>query len=385
MTGVPRNPGPPTVLWWSRSGRDYSRDRIVRRAFQYLGWQIEDFCPLFSQTAHWQARLQKVPTADLLWVPCFRQRDAAAAQKWASRHQIPVVLDPLISAWDKQVFERGKFPEHSAGARRLLNWESHLLRNSTAVVADTRGHAELFASVHRVQPNRLHVIPVSAEESLFHPTTFPKGGCRRRILFYGSYIGLQGPEHIVAAARQMPQCDWLMIGEGPLTPGCRRLASRCTHIRFRSNVPYTELKTAIADSHAVMGIFGTSHKAARVIPNKVYQAMACGRPVVTRSSDAYPTSLLDAAAEHTGINWAEAGSPESIVASVTRLLSHTDDKLADQGRAASHQYRQHFSEQAVRNSLQALLASVCPDRQVAEGEACLATTTAADAPRIEAA
>lgn len=363
MRAVAPNHGPPTVLWWSRSSRDYSRDRIVRRAFEHLGWQIEDFCPRFSQTAHWQARLQKVRPADLLWVPCFRQRDAAAAQKWALRHQIPVVLDPLISAWDKQVFERGKFSEQSSRARRLLRWESGLLRNSTAVVADTWGHAELFASAHRVERQRLHVIPVSAEESLFRPAPMPDTSSRRRILFYGSYIGLQGPEHMTAAATLLPQHDWLMIGEGPLTAKCRRLASRCTHIRFRNNVPYTELTAAIADSHVVMGIFGTSHKASRVIPNKVYQALACGRPVVTRASDAYPASVRNGTSEQTGISWAEAGSPESIAAAITQLLSNTDDQLAARGLAASRQYQAHFSEQAVRNSLQALIASVCPDRQ----------------------
>jgi len=362
MTAVASKPDAPTVLWWSRSGRDYSRDRIVRKAFSHLGWQIRDFCPRFSQTGHWEARLQKLPSADLLWVPCFRQRDAAAAQRWALRHQIPVVLDPLISAWDKQVFERGKFSEQSARARRLLRWESGLLRNSTAVVADTWGHAELFASAHQVEQQRLHVIPVSAEESLFRPAPMPESRRRRRILFYGSYIGLQGPEHITAAAKLLPQHDWLMIGEGPLTPECRRLASRCTHIRFRSNVPYTELTASIADSHVVMGIFGTSHKAARVIPNKVYQALACGRPVVTRTSDAYPSSVRNAPTEQTGISWAEAGSPQSIAAAVTQLLSSTDDQLAAQGLAASRQYQTHFSEQAVRNSLQALITSVCPDR-----------------------
>ena len=60
--------------------------------------------------------------------------------------------------------------------------------------------------------------------------------------------------------------------------------------------------------------------------------------------------------------WAEAGSPQSIAAAVTQLLSSTDDQLAAQGLAASRQYQTHFSEQAVRSSLQALITSVCPDR-----------------------
>lgn len=367
--GAFQTPDSPTVLWWSRSGRNYSRDRIIRRAFRHLGWHIHDFSPRFSQTGHWQARLQNLPAADMLWVPCFRQRDAAAAQKWSKCHGIPVVFDPLISAWDKQVFEREKFTEHSWRGRRLLRWESQLFQQSSAVVADTRGHAEFFESAHRVLPQKLHVIPVSAEESLFHPTSMPSGRSRRRILFYGSYIGLQGPQHIVSAAVGMPQYDWLMIGDGPLTSECRQIASRSTHIRFRGNVPYTELTTAIAQADVVMGIFGTSRKAGRVIPNKVYQAMACGRPVVTRASDAYPVSLTEATARKTGIAWAEAGSPESIRRAVTGLLTSSDEDIVSAGRAACRQYEQHFSERAVRNSLATLIASVCPQQSAASVKA----------------
>jgi glycosyltransferase involved in cell wall biosynthesis len=42
----------------------------------------------------------------------------------------------------------------------------------------------------------------------------------------------------------------------------------------------------IADADIVLGIFGISEKAARVVPNKVYQAMSVGRCVITRDSPA---------------------------------------------------------------------------------------------------
>ena len=137
-------PAEPVVLWWSRSGRDYSRDRIIRRAFRRLGWRVCDFRPQLSPTADWEARLRRLTPPSLIWVPCFRQRDAAAALRWGARHQVPVVMDPLISAWDKQVFERRKFAADSRAARRLLRWESDRLNASAAVVADTWGHAQLF-------------------------------------------------------------------------------------------------------------------------------------------------------------------------------------------------------------------------------------------------
>jgi glycosyltransferase involved in cell wall biosynthesis len=58
-------------------------------------------------------------------------------------------------------------------------------------------------------------------------------------------------------------------------------------------VPYESLGHELAGSAICLGIFGTSAKAARVIPNKVYQAMAVGRPVVTADTAAVREVLTD--------------------------------------------------------------------------------------------
>jgi hypothetical protein len=51
-------------------------------------------------------------------------------------------------------------------------------------------------------------------------------------------------------------------------------------------VDYADLKDRIAEADLCLGIFGTSDKAASVIPNKVFQILAVGRPLVTRISPA---------------------------------------------------------------------------------------------------
>ena len=288
----------PVVLWWSRGGRDYSRDRIVRLAFGSLGWKIVDFRPAVSQLGHVEAGLRRIAAPDLVWVPCFRQRDATAAQKWASRCGVPVVCDPLISAWDKQVFERRKFPEISVAARRLLRWEGELFRRSDVVVADTKAHADFFHDAHGVARSQLAVIPVSAEESFFAPQPVRENRRRIRALFYGSFIGLQGPQFIAAAAQQVSDVDWTFIGSGPLLDECRQIAGDCSHVKFVSRVPYETLPAEIGKADVLLGVFGTSAKAGRVIPNKVYQALASAlnmapnnRKVVLSDSGNFPTDL----------------------------------------------------------------------------------------------
>jgi glycosyltransferase involved in cell wall biosynthesis len=58
-------------------------------------------------------------------------------------------------------------------------------------------------------------------------------------------------------------------------------------------VPYELLDREIASSAMCLGIFGTSAKAARVVPNKVFQAMAVGRPIVTADTPAAREVLTD--------------------------------------------------------------------------------------------
>ena len=345
----------PTVLWWSHSGRDYSRDRIIRNAFSELGWSIDDFRPSVSSLGYLEARLKRIGRPNLVWVPCFRQRDAAAAQKWAKRNNVPLIFDPLISAWDKQVFERCKFEPKSRQANSLLKQESAIFRRSDMVIADTEAHADLFHAAHRVPRDQLAFIPVSAEEGQFteQPTSAPKE--RQKILFYGSFIGLQGPQHIARAAAVVPNADWTFIGTGPLLEECRQIAGDLDHVTFLPRVPYEELPLIIGRADILMGIFGDSPKAGRVIPNKVYQALACGRPVVTRRSTAYPLALQAGSAIETGITWTAPGCESDIAAAVNKLLNTNSNEFRTHGSSARRTYLDWFSNQFVKLQLQATI------------------------------
>jgi glycosyltransferase involved in cell wall biosynthesis len=345
-----------TVLWWGRFDPDYSRNRILRGLFAELGWTVTDFHPRLSPLGDLEAALWRLPRLDLVWVPCFRQRDLDAASRWARRHGVPLVFDPLISAYDKQVDERGKLAPGSRAARRLRVQERAQFRRADRVLADTPEHAAYFTDTLGVARDRLAVVYVGAEDTLFRPApaNVPPAGQPLEALFFGSFIPLQGPQVVVEAARRYrgPPLQWTLLGQGPLRAACETAAHGLANVRFEDWLPYPEIPARIHRADLLLGIFGTTPKAGRVIPNKVYQSLACGRPVVTRASNAYPAALRHAA--DTGLVWTEAGDAQSLADAVARLAEQPE-RLGTLGEAAAQSSQRYFSAGIVREQLRGVL------------------------------
>lgn len=344
-----------TILWWGRFDPDYSRNRILRNLLQHNNIETLDFVPLSSFFGTLESILHRPTPADAVWVPCFRHRDFKAARRWADKWGVKLIFDPLISSWDKTVNERKKYPANHPRALRHLNWERSLFSQADIVVADTELHARFFIEQLSAPPKRTCVIPVGAEESFFSPQQSRPTQARPEILFFGSFINLQGPQYIIDAARLVPEARWTLLGEGPLKNSCRQQADGLDHVVFEDWLPYDKLAERIGAADIVLGIFGDSQKAGRVIPNKVFQALACGRPVVTRSSDAYPSATKDY--RRSGMVFVPPADPGALAEGAKKLLNQADDFNLLNHRAAET-YTTWFSEKTVNRALARLLSEL---------------------------
>ncbi len=344
-----------TMLWWGRFDAGYSRNRVLRHLLQEAGWRLRDFVPLISSFGMVEALLKKIDKPDAVWVPAFRQRDFQSARNFADRHHVPLIFDPLISAWDKQVYERKKFRTTDRHARNLQKFEKKMFSRADLVIADTKPHGQFFIDELSAPADKTHVIPVGAEERLFTQQAAHAPDHPPEIFFYGSFINLQGTETIVEAAVQVPEARWVLLGNGPQRKICEQKCEGHGHIRFEDPLPYEKLPERIGQADILLGIFGASPKAGRVIPNKVYQALACGRPLVTRQSPAYPEPLQNS--RNSGVFFVPPANPGALAAAVRALLCDplTLPRLGFQAR---NSYDVWFSENHIREALAVVLAKL---------------------------
>ena len=80
-----------------------------------------------------------------------------------------------------------------------------MLHCSDLVLTDTSQNRDYYCKIFNLSDSYVKVIPVGADESLFHPKKIPEISDNNVfcVLFYGSFLPLQGIDTIVNAAAML--------------------------------------------------------------------------------------------------------------------------------------------------------------------------------------
>lgn len=265
-------------------------------------------------------RYLRLPTHDwvLLGYPAIPDIFVIRLLAWLRR--TPVALDWFLSAYDTVVLDR-----RLVGKRHPLAWilwlaEALAVRLADQLFMDTRAHAVRMESLFRLAPGRCGTVWVGVEEQRFSaPTEAVARSADEplQVLFYGQFIPLHGMPTIIEAARLLRHepVEWLIIGRGQERARVEAMlkADPLPRLRTLDWVDYEDLLGYLRAADICLGIFGTSDKAASVIPNKVFQVLAAGKPLITRDSPAIREIV-----EHAppAVTLVPAGSPASLSAAI---------------------------------------------------------------------
>ena len=335
------------VCYFGTYERDYPRNAQVVSCLRKAGVDVqEEHVPVWDDVRHgWavglgsglrlaaaEARLlaRRPRGFDAFLVGYPGHLDLPAARR-AARGR-PVVFNPLVSLADTLVADRGRFRPGSLAARMLEAIDRHALRSADAVVADTQAHGRYLAELAGLE--EVSVCFVGAEERLFQPGWQPPA--RFTVLFVGKLIPLQGVETILQAARLAPEVPFRIVGSGQLEG---LLLDAPANVERVAWIEYEALPQELEQAGCALGIFGTTGKAQRVIPNKAFQALASGAPLVTADTPAARELLVDGESALL----VPPGDPEALAEAIRRLAASTElaQRIAAGGRTA---YERQASE-----------------------------------------
>ena len=285
--------------------------------------------------------LLRSPAPDLYLVSYPGWLDAPVVAAVARIRRRPVLFDPFISLYDTAVVDRRLFAERSLVARvaRLLDRWS--LRSADLVLADTQAHLDYFGELAGRHLRAGGVLPLGADDSGVAPV--PDAAREERlVVFHGTFVPLQGVATIADAAYLLRD-DGVrirMIGDGQdrAVLDARIADLGLSDLDRVGLLPLAELPGEIARATVCLGIFGASDKAGRVVPNKLYECVAVGRPVVTREGPAISTMFSPEE-----IVTVPAGDPVALAEAIRRLVA--DPERRESVAAAGHDaYVRRFHE-----------------------------------------
>lgn len=283
----------------------------------------------------------------------------------------PVIFDAFLSLYDTAVMDRGIVPPDSFKSKLLRLVDTWACRVADAVLLDTRANVDYFVKEFRLPPEKFFAVPVGSFISNPHSSPLPLRGRDRvevnqdkgrfNVLYFGSYIPLHGVDVILKAAKILQdsppplpggekregrrEAIFTLVGVGQLLPEMKQLASvlRLKNVYLVDRfVEEEELKRYIQEADACLGIFGQTDKAMRVIPCKVYNCLAMGKPLITSLTPATEGVLT-----HMGnALLCRPGDPEDLAKAILSLKNDPSlrEKIASCGQ---EYYKNNFSSEAI--------------------------------------
>jgi glycosyltransferase involved in cell wall biosynthesis len=266
-----------------------------------------------------------------------------------------LVFDPLVSLLDTFADDRGLVRSGGVKAAAVHAVDEVAFRLPALVLADTWAHAAYYQETFGLGRERLAVVPVGAlpEPSADGAAREITSGDRLTVLQYGKWSPLHGADVVLGAAEVMRDepFRFVLVGEGQLSDELRRriAARRLTNVDWLGELPRAELRAHTLAADVCLGVFGGSEKAGRVVPNKVFDALACGRPVVTSDSRGAREWLHDGESALL----TPPGDAHALAAALRRLRDRDERaRIAEGGLAL---YRRSFTPASVADTLLAAL------------------------------
>jgi glycosyltransferase involved in cell wall biosynthesis len=348
------------VLFLTGREISYARNEVLLRAFRRFS-QVDVAAPAqpsssliaASLRTVWQAlALLRQKQYDLVFVGFYGH---LILRLLGRRLRRPVLFDAFVSNYDTLCFDRQTFSPASLPGRMAFWLDRSTCLLAAHVLLDTQQHIGYFTHTFSIAPAHFSAVPVGCNDDLFARRSYLPQSKVTQILSYNTFLPLHGVETILRAAALLKDKPIALrfIGAGRLLADMQKLAITLglSHVTFAPPVPPAQLADVIAAADICLGgHFGSSAKAGRVIPGKIYQMLAVERAVIAGDTPGNRELLC----HHHSAYLVPPGDPHALAEAMLAL--HEDralrERMAWQGRQV---YEQTASEAIITNQLHCIV------------------------------
>jgi glycosyltransferase involved in cell wall biosynthesis len=299
----------------------------------------------FAFTSVWAAlRVEKVDIVMGTSPPIFQ---AASAWLVAALRRRPFLLE-IRDLWPAFVIDMGFLKNPLL--IRLSRWLEHFLyRRATHLLVNSPAYVD-YLKEKGVPPEKITLLANGVDPAMFDPAA--DGAVVRRKLnldgkFVVVYAGVMGPANsldvLLDAAAELRADErffFLLVGDGKARKQLQAQAEslQLENVSFVSAQPKTEMRYFLGSADACVAILQNIRMFRMTYPNKVFDYMAAGRPIVL-AIDGVIREVVEAA--RAGI-FVPPGNAKSLAEAVRYLADHRDEREA-MGRRARSYVESHFN------------------------------------------
>lgn len=314
----------------------------------------------FAFTSVWAAlRVAEIDVVMGTSPPIFQ---AASAGLVAALRRRPFLLE-IRDLWPEFIIDMGSLK--NPVLIRVSRWLEHFLyRRATHLLVNSPAYVD-YLKQKGMPAEKITLLPNGVDPAMFDPAA--DGAVVRRKLnlngkFVVVYAGVMGPannlEVLLDAAAELRADErifFLLVGDGRTRKRLEAQAEslQLENVSFVGAQPKAEMRYFLASADACVAILQDIRMFRMTYPNKVFDYMAAGRPIVL-AIDGVIREVVDAA--QAGI-FVPPGDAKSLAAAVRYLADHRDEREAMSRRARSY-VESHFNRADQSRQFTTLLEKV---------------------------
>jgi glycosyltransferase involved in cell wall biosynthesis len=213
-------------------------------------------------------------------------------------HKTPVIVDMLTSHYDGYILDRKKYGLNSYHASWYRWLDRTAVKLADCAIVESHSTGQFFAEELNVPAHKLLTMFIGTDDGVMKQTpTTPKDTDEFLVHFHGNFNPHQGIESIIKAANLLKEenISFQIIGQGQDYSYYRKMADDfgLANIKWINSVPYEHLPDFINKADICLGPMGGTDHFDRCAPNKIYEYMACGRPIIVGRSKSLQRIAVD--------------------------------------------------------------------------------------------